>query len=327
MAPGKVVALIRGNMEKNTLDRFKPFIPEGWAVTFLDKNVDEAKIIETLSDAEYIISLGAKKVPVQYVENNKKLKLLQNAGQDVGHFPLEWAFNKGIPVANAGGANAIAVAEFTMLLILSCLKKVETATRSIRDGNWGNKVDREGLSQLYDKTVGIIGFGNIGRRVAKLCYAFGANIIYSEIVLIPHAIRADMKAKPVSLNELFKTADIVSLHFPSDPRKPPFIGWDQLSLMKSTAYIINTSRGSNLDEAALIRALEEKKIAGAAIDVWKNEPPSPDNPLLKMPNVFTTPHTAGSVQESIGPALESVWRNILLVSEGKEPLNRIHPYD
>ena len=90
------------------------------------------------------------------------------------------------------------------------------------------------------------------------------------------------------------------------------MGWEQLCLMKPTAYLINTSRGSNIDEAALIRALNEKKIAGAALDVWSKEPPDPDNPLLKMPNVVTTPHMAGSVWENIIPAFEAVWRNILL---------------
>ena len=131
------------------------------------------------------------------------------------------------------------------------------------------------LAKDEDKTVGVIGFGNIGRRVAKLCYCFGANIVYSEKLAVPNAIRADMKAKPVSLNELLKTSDIVSLHVPSDPGGQAFMGWEQLCLMKPTAYLINTSRGSNIDETALIRALDEKKIAGAALDVWKNEPPDP----------------------------------------------------
>lgn len=325
MAYGKVVVLVRDTTRKRTLDQFHLFIPDGWQATFMDKTEDESKVMAALADAEYIITLGSRKIPVQYVENNKKLKLFQHGGQDVGHLPLQWAFEKGIPVANAGGTNAIAVSEFTMLLLLSCIKNIENQSKNIREGNWRNNLDREAQMQLYDKTVGIIGFGNIGRRVAKLCYCFGANIIFSEKLVIPYAIRADMKAKPVSLNELLKTSDVVSLHIPSDPGNPAIIGWEQLYLMKPTAYLINTSRGSNIDEAALIRALNEKKIAGAALDVWKDEPPSPDNPLLKMSNVVTTPHMAGSVWENIVPAFESVWHNILLVSEGKEPLNRVRP--
>jgi phosphoglycerate dehydrogenase-like enzyme len=326
MATGKVIVLTRGVMEQKMLDQFNPFIPDGWQVTFIDNSEeDESNIIATLVDAEYIVTLGARPIPVRFVENSKKLKLLQHHGQDVGHFPLQWAFDKGIPVANAGGANAIAVSEFTVLLILSCLRQIEKASKNIREGKWRNYSDRDTQMQLYDKTVGIIGFGNIGRRVAKLCYGFGANIIYYEKLFVPHSLRADMKARSVSFSELLKYSDIVSLHIPSDPGSPALIGWEQLCLMKQSAYLINTSRGANIDESALIRALSEKIIAGAALDVWNPEPPNPDNPLLKMTNVVSTPHMAGSALENVIPALEAVWRNILLVSEGKDPLNRIHP--
>jgi gluconate 2-dehydrogenase len=325
MVPGKVVVLTRGNLEPKMLDQFNPFVPKGWQVIFLDKTVDESKIISELEDTEYLVTLGGRPVPVRFIEKCRKLKLLQHGGQDVGHFPLQWAFEKGIPVANAGGANAIAVSEFTILLILSCLRHLERSSKSIREGKWRSYQDRDDSTLLYDKTVGIIGFGNVGRRVAKLCFSFGANIIYFEKLVVPHAIRADMKAKPVSLTELLNTSDIVSLHVPSDPGSPALIGWDQLCLMKPTAYLINTSRGSNVDEAALTRALNEKIIAGAALDVWNPEPPNPNNPLLNMLNVITTPHMAGSVWENIIPAFEAVWHNILLISEGKEPLNRVRP--
>lgn len=323
MAPGKVVVLTRGVMEKKMLDQFNPFVPEGWQANILDKNQDESRIIAELADAEYLVTLGGRTVPVRFVENSRKLKLLQHGGQDVGHFPLQWAFEKGIPVANAGGANAIAVSEFTLLLILMCLRQIEKSAGNVREGQWRSYADRDESSQLYDKTVGIIGFGNIGRRVAHLCYSFGANIVYYEKLIVPHATRADMKARPVSFDELLKSADIISLHVPSDPGSPALIGWEQLCLMKPSAYLINTSRGSNVDEAALIRALNEKRIAGAALDVWNPEPPSQDNPLLKMANVVTTPHMAGSVWENIIPAFEAVWRNILLVSEGQPPMNQV----
>ena len=104
------------------------------------------------------------------------------------------------------------------------------------------------------------------------------------------------------------------------------IGWHELCKMKPSAYIINTSRGVVIDERALIRALKEKKIAGAGMDVWDSEPPDPKNPLLQMPNVVASPHMAGLVRETRKPASESIWRNILLVSEGKEPLNRIREF-
>ncbi len=272
------------------------------------------------------MSLGGGRVSSKVLETAKQLKLLQTGGQDVGLLPVKWALEKGIVVANAGGANAVAVAEYTVLLMLACLRQFIAANQSIREGKFRSNIGRMSSHHLYDKTVGIAGFGNIGRRVAKLCYGFGANIIYFERFFVPYALRADFKARPVSLDELLSTSDIVTLHIPSFEGNRGMIGWEQFNKMKPTAYIINTSRGVIIDQDALIRALNEKKIAGAGLDVWEPEPPDPKNPLLQMPNVVASPHIAGSSQENRQWAYENIWRNVLLVSEGKEPLSRIREF-
>lgn len=261
-----------------------------------------------------------------FVENARKLKLMQSGGQDTGHLPVKYALGKGIYVANAGGANAIAVAEYTVCAMLDCMKRVLQYNQGIREGKWRLPLDRKGQHELYEKTVGIVGFGNIGRRVAKLSFGFGANIIYHERFFVPYALRADSKAKPVSMDELLRQSDVVTIHVPSFTANRKMIGYDELSKMKPSAYLINTSRGANIDEAALIRALNEKKIAGAAIDVWDPEPPDPKNPLINMPNVLATPHMAGSSWENAVPSYDTVWRNIVMVSEGKEPLNLIREF-
>jgi phosphoglycerate dehydrogenase-like enzyme len=156
-----------------------------------------------------------------------------------------------------------------------------------------------------------------------LCYSFGTNIIFSERFFVPHAIKADFKGNQVSLDELLSSSDIVTIHLPAFQSNVGMIGWEQLTKMKPSAYIINTSRGTIIDETALIRALNEKKIAGAGLDVWDPEPPDPENPLLQMTNVVATPHYAGGGAENRKWGYEAVWRNILLVSEGKEPLNMV----
>jgi phosphoglycerate dehydrogenase-like enzyme len=322
MAAGKVVVLTRGGMDKDSTEVFMSTVPKGWQPVFVDMNDGDAKVAKELEDTEYIVCSGSL-LPQKLVENARKLKLLQAGGQDTGHLPRKYAMEKGIPVANAGGANAIAVSEYVVSAMLNVMKRVLQYNQGIREGKWRVSLDRKGQHELFGKTVGIVGFGNIGRRVAFLCYAFGANIIYNERFFVPYALRADTKAKPVSLEELLKQSDIVSIHVPSFTANRAMIGWEQLNMMKPTAYLINTSRGANIDEKALIRALNEKKIAGAAIDVWDPEPPSPDNPLLKTPNVVATPHMAGSSWENTAPGFEAVWTNIVLVSEGKEPLNRI----
>ena len=323
MAVGKVVVLTRGGMDKDVKDIFMSATPKGWQPVWADINEGEVKVAKEIEDAEYLLVSGGL-VPQKLIENAKKLKLIQASGQDTGHIPVKYALEKGIPVANSGGANAIAVSEYVLCAILNCMKRTLQYNQGIREGKWRINLDAKNQFELFNKTVGIVGFGNIGRKVAQICYdGFGANILYYERNFVPYALRADMKAKPVSLEELLRQSDIVSIHIPSFTANKALIGWEQLTIMKPTAYLINTSRGVNIDEKALIRALNERKIAGAAIDVWDPEPPSADNPLLNMPNVFATPHIAGNSWDNVPLRYETIWRNIILVSEGKEPLNRI----
>lgn len=327
MATGKVAVLTHGVPDEEEWGLFSSKIPSGWQVTVVDMNDGEAVAGEVLRDAEYlIIYRTGPPIPQKLIENAKNIRLIQTSGQDTGRVPVEYALKRGIYVANAGGANAISVAEFTLTLMMNCMRRVLQFNQSLREGTFRGKVGRRGSYELYGKTVGVVGFGNIGRRVAKLCFAYGADILYHERMFIPYALRADCRAKPVTLDELLTHSDIVTLHIPSLTANRAMIGWGQLTKMKPTAFLINTSRGVNVDEKALVRALTEKKIAGAGIDVWNPEPPDPDNPLLKMPNVVATPHIAGITWEIVEPSCEMIWRNVLLVSEGKEPLNRIREF-
>ncbi len=318
MAKGKVVALARGS-DKVRWDALLAEKPAGWDVTRVDPDDGEQKVVKELEDAQFLLALGGR-VTSGVLESAKKLELVQSWGMGTDHLPVKWCLEHGIFVANAGGANSIAVAEFTVLLMLNCLKRFVQFNDSIRGGRFQGSAGGSSR-ELYDKTVGIVGFGNIGRRVARLCYGFGANIIFYERYFVPYALRADLKARPVTLDELLSTADIVTLHVPSFAANRKMIGADQLRMMKSSACVINTSRGDVIDEQALIHALEERRIAGAGLDVFDPEPPDPDNPLLRMPNVTVAPHVAGLSEENLQPRCETIWRNVLLVSEGKDPLN------
>ncbi len=326
MATGKVVQLTRGGMAPDVKEIFMSQVPKGWTPTFVDVDEGEAKVAKELADAEYIIG-GGGVLTDKLLENARKLKLLETPAQDTGNLPVKYALGRGIIVANGGGANAIAVSEYTVSAMLNLLKRTLQFNQGIREGKWRLAIDRKDVHELYEKTIGIVGFGNIGRKVAKICHdGFGANIIYFERFFVPYAMRADMKAKPVSLEELLKQSDIVSLHVPSFTANRAMMGWEQLNMMKPTAYLINTSRGANIDEKALVRALNEKKIAGAAIDVYNPEPPDPKNPLLNMPNVLVTPHIAGNAAEVAVRSYDIMWRNIVLVSEGRDPVSRIREY-
>jgi phosphoglycerate dehydrogenase-like enzyme len=325
MAIGKVVVLTRGGMDKETKDIFMSTVPQGWRPTWSDLNDGEVKVAKELEDAEYVIVSGSP-VTQGLLENAKKLKLLETGAQDVGALPMKYALERGLIVANGGGANTIPVAEHTVTLMMMVLKRVLQFNKTLSEGKWRGTLSRIGSFELYDKTVGIIGLGNVGRRVAELCYSMGCNILYYERFFVPYALRADFKGKPVSLEDLLKLSDIVSVHVPSFTANRTLIGWEQLNMMKPAAYLINTSRGVNIDEKALIRALNEHKIAGAALDVWDPEPPNPDNPLLNMPNVIATPHIADTAMEVTPRRFDIMWRNILLVSEGKEPVSRVREF-
>ncbi len=323
MAIGKLVVVTRPPDAKSWND-FLAEKPSGWQLTVVNPDDGDQKLALELEDAQYLVTLEGVRVSQGALEAAKHLRLIQTKGQGVDHLPGKWALAKGIPIANAGGSNTIPVAEGTVLLMLACLHRLLLLNQSLQDGKFGKNINREGSHELYDKTVGIVGFGNVGRRVAKLCYAFGANIVYFERMFISYAVRADFKARPLTLNEVLSTSDIVTLHVPGLESNIGMIGWDQLTMMKPSAFIINTSRGGIIDQDALIRALNENRIAGAGLDVWEPEPPDLKNPLLHMPNVVATPHQVGRAWETGKRAYEAIWRNVLLVSEGKEPLNRVY---
>ncbi len=323
MATGKLV-IYTHPFEPELWDIFLAAKPKDWKdFTLVSPDDGEQKMLKEMEDADYLLPIMAWPVTPKMIGVAKHLKLIQTPWQGTETLPVKEALEKGIYVANGGGANAISVAEYTTLLILACLKRLLQFNQSIREGKWRGTMDRKGSHELYDRTVGIVGFGNIGRRVAKLCYAYGANIIFYEKMFVPYALRADSKAKPVTLDELLAKADIVTVHVPSLTSTKKMIGWNEFNKMKPSAYIVNTSRGANIDEAALIRALKEGKIAGAGIDVFEQEPTDPKNPLLNMPNVVATPHSAGNTWENWVPTFETVWGNVERVSKGQEPINRI----
>ena len=298
--------------------------PKGWTIDYVSPKDGEDKVVKAIADVSSIVVFGSNwRVPFKILEPLKQLKLVQTAGQGTDHLPVKQLWDRGVFVCNTGGGNALSVSELTMLLILATLRRIQPLSASIKAGKWQGNSDMLNTHELYGKTVGIVGFGNIGKRVAHLAYGFGANIIFYEKLDIPYAAKADTRARQVSLEELLATADIVTLHVPSMEASRNLITWRELSMMKPTSYLINTARGAVINEADLIRALNEKKIAGAGLDVWEPEPPDTANPLLAMENVVATPHAGALAWENWLPRVQTIWSNILKVSEGKAPLNQV----
>ncbi|MDI6809550.1 MAG: 2-hydroxyacid dehydrogenase [Candidatus Eisenbacteria bacterium] len=292
--------------------------PEGLDLVFVETSSQEEQVAKA-RDADYILCSWTP-VPGQVIEAGEKLKLIQKYGIGVDKIDMKTAAQKGIPVCICAGVNAVAVAETAITLMLAVYKQLCVAHNSLRAGHWLKWELRTACYELWQKTVGIIGGGNIGRAVAKrLSHGFECRVLYYDVLRLPQETETAMGMIYASMEDLLRQADIVSLHIPLLPETRGLIGAKAFALIKPTAVLINTARGGVVDEPALIEALQKKTIAGAGLDVFAKEPPDPDNPLLRMDNVVVTPHNGGGTVDTAKRIVSHAFDNIMRVERG-EPL-------
>lgn len=248
---------------------------------------------EHIKDAEAILLSTAYKMTPDVISKASKLKVISRTGVGVDNVDVPSATEKGILVLNTPQANSISVAEHTVAMIVAISKQLLMYDSELREGNF--KIRRSNKAVDIDgKTLGLIGCGRIGRFAAEKCKAaFGMNVIGYD----PYITEAEGITIYKDIEEVFKRADYISLHIPLTPETKNLVGDKLLSLMKPTAYIINTARGGIIDEQALAQKLKNEEIAGAALDVLESEPPTNDNPLLGLKSVILTPHTAALTKE------------------------------
>jgi phosphoglycerate dehydrogenase-like enzyme len=275
---------------------------------------------EAAADAEYYMGL-ARQMGGEFFRSAPNLKLVQLLSAGYDRVDVEAARKAKVPVANNGGANAIAVAEHTLMLMLAVLKRVVKFHNDIVANKWrvGGPADQP-VYELSGRTVGIIGLGNIGKKVARRAAAFDARIIYYDIARLAEHQEDALGVRFVLFTELLRTADIVSLHVPLDDTTRNLIGARELAMMKRSAIIVNTCRGPVIDEQALHAALKEGRIAGAGLDVMVDEPPKDNHPLFALPNVTFTPHSAGPTAENWTARFRNGFDNIQRVAAGRKPL-------
>lgn len=237
---------------------------------------------------------SATKVTAEVLENPGRLKLIGRAGVGVDNIDLEAATRKGVVVMNTPAGNAVAVAELTMGLMLALHRQLVPAISTTKSGKWEKKRFAKG-HELFRKTVGLVGFGSIGQLVAQRCIAFGTTVIAYD----PHPVEASRRlgVQIVPMDELFRRADIVSLHLPLMENTRNLVGSKLLGSMKKGSYLINCARGGIVDEAALAAVLRDGTLAGAAMDVFATEPVPSDHPLLSLDNFLCTPHLGASTEE------------------------------
>ena len=292
-------------------------------VTMVDPALSEAEKIELCREADAIISSD---ISVNVLKECPNVRLIQTLSAGYDRMDLESILEMGIPVANNGGANAISVSEQTIALMISIGRNLMAQWDSTtRQRQWRGSLYQTDLSEITDKTVGLVGLGRIGQQVAKRLTGFDTRTIYYDVIDISQDIQRELKVEPASFDELLETSDIVSLHVPLTRRTRGLMSDREFDLMKPTAFLINACRGPVVDEAALYRALTEGKIAGAGLDVLEVEPTPTDNPLFDLDNVVITPHMAGQSVETALRAATFACANILRVLSGEEAESLVTP--
>ncbi|MFX0101742.1 MAG: hydroxyacid dehydrogenase [Candidatus Hodarchaeota archaeon] len=269
---------------------------KGFEVT-VSPTLPKEELVEELKKYDAVMVRSATKLKSDVLNGNSSLKSIGRAGAGLDNIDLNLAKEKGIEVFNSPSAHAVSVAEHTIALMLAITKHIPKADKTMKEGKWLKK--KLGSNEVREKTLGIIGFGNIGQEVAKRALAFGMKIIVFDVIE-----SCISKAKEIgcdigeSVDSLIPVVDYLTLHVPHNDHTHHLINKERLQKLKDNAIIINTARGKVIDQDALVEILKEGKIKGAALDVFRDEPIKPDDPILKLENVILTPHIASSTKEN-----------------------------
>ncbi len=312
MAEPHIVMPEHPNLEPDVLALGRQMLPAGFRLDV----VPPAALPEALRDADYLLGFVGR-LSDETLRAATRLKLVQLLSVGYDNFNLEGARAARVPVAVNGGANAIAVAEHAIMLLLATLKHLTDYNAFVHAGAWRGSQPR--LYEIWSSTVGIVGLGRIGQHVAERLTGWGAHLVYYDPVRPPVERERALGVSYLPLDELLTTADAVTLHVPLSEATRRLIDARALGLMKPTAVLVNTARGELVDEAALVAALRTGRLGGAGLDVLGQEPPPKDHPLFGLPNVVLTPHVAGPTWQSWPRRFANCYANIQRVQRGERP--------
>ncbi len=288
------------------------------------ESASEGEFIEQVKDCDALIARGDR-ITANIIENLQNCKVISLGSVGADTVDVGAATARNIPVTNVPDTFIEEVADHTMMLLLATFRRLTLMDKYSRDERWGE--GRPYLNQfprLFGQTLGFVSFGHVARATAIRAQPFGLRMLafdpyIEELTITSYGV------EPVSLDELLQRSDIVSMHAPSTPEVHHMLTERHFSMMKPTALFINNGRGPTVDEAALIKALQEGWIAGAGLDVTEIEPPEPDNPLLEMENVILTPHVASASSRMSPEARRRVGQEISLVLSGRWPRTCVNP--
>lgn len=303
-------------------DLVRSHVPEGWTLVTLDTNGEQERL-DKIADVDVVVLAGPK-LERKYINAASKLRLVHYQG--VGYHEsadFEALRERGIPFAIAPGGTAESVSEHTIMLMISAYKLGGFVDAEIRRGIWHNHDLRAQSRQIYDKTVGILGMGRVGRAVARRLKPFGARIIYHDIEDVPPQIQEECNARPVGFDELLASSDILTLHAPETALTKNIINARTLGQMRRGAYLVNCARGGLVDEAALLDALKSGHLGGAGLDVRVSEPPPFPDPFNDLVNVVMTPHTAAGNLDAMHMKMADVFANVRRLETGQPLLDTV----
>jgi len=300
--------------------------PDDLEIVKIDVTAPAEAQCETIKDADALFFVFGGQMPDAVIRQASRLKFIQTMSAGYDYLNLDLLKELDIPFANSGDMNSPAVAEHTVALILSVARKLVQADAAVRKGMWlfqSPATDPYSYGELYDKRVGIVGLGNIGRNVAQRLQGFNCELVYASRTRLSDKQEKELGIENVELDELFETSDFVTLHAPLTSTTKHMVNQERLAKMKSTAILINTSRGGVVDESALLDALQQGEIAGAGLDVFDPEPPKKDNPLFQLDNIVVAPHSGGGTAGTQRRIISFCWQNIAAALTGKTPRNLI----
>jgi len=304
----KPVVLIAEELSPATVEALGP----DFEIRSVD-GTDRGALLAALADADAVLIRSATKMDAEAIAAGSHLKVIARAGVGLDNVDIKAATQAGVMVVNAPTSNIVSAAELTIGHILSLARHIPAAHGSLAAGEW--KRSKYTGTELFEKTLGIIGLGRIGALITARMQAFGMEVIaYDPYVTAARAQQLGVRL--VTLDELLAQSDFITIHMPKTPETTGMIAAPQLAAMKRTAYIVNVARGGLIDEAALAQALRDGEIAGAGIDVFTNEPPT-DDVLTSAPNIVVTPHLGASTDEAQEKAGVSVARSVRLALGGE----------
>jgi D-3-phosphoglycerate dehydrogenase len=284
-------------------------------------NLSQEELVKMIPDYDALVVRSGTKVTKEVIDAAKKLKIIGRAGVGVDNIDVNAATQRGIVVANAPGGNSISTAELTIAMIFAVARKIPQAVESVKSGKWERK--RFLGTELRGKTLGVVGLGRVGFEVAKRAKGLEMSVLAYDPYISEDRAK-EIGVELVELEDLIKRADFITIHVPKTKETEGMFSKREFELMKDGAYIINCARGGIVDEKALYEALKNGKLAGAALDVYESEPPSPENPLLRLENVVTTPHIGASTKEAQISVGLTIAEEILNVYKGLPVRNAVN---